>query len=89
MAQQGATVGTLEGRIGIGEVLADVAKRHGAKQRITQRVQQHVTVGVSNKTEFMGNPYAAEGDEIAFAEAVYVIAMADTHKEQRPEKVRA
>jgi hypothetical protein len=37
----------------------------------------------------MGNPHAAEGDELALAETVHVVAVANTHKEQRPEKVRA
>ncbi len=89
MTQQRAAIGALEGRIGIGKVLADVTQRHRAEQGVAQCVQQHITVGMSDETEPVGNPHATEGDEIAIAEAVYVIAMTDTHKEQRPEKVRA
>jgi len=89
MAQQRAAVGALEARVGVGKVLADIAQGQRTEQRIGERMQQHVAVGMGDQPELVGNAHAAQGDEIALAEAVYVVAMADTHKEQRPEKVRA
>ncbi|MCY1284810.1 hypothetical protein D9M70_337280 [compost metagenome] len=60
-------------------MLADVAQRGGAEQRIGQRVQQHVAVGMGDQAELVGDSHAAEGDEIALAETVHVVAVADTH----------
>ncbi len=50
-----------------------------AEQRVAQRMQQHVTVRVRQQAESVRDPNAAESDEIAFAEAMYVIAVTDTH----------
>ena len=80
MAQQRATVGALEPRVGVREVLADVAQRRRAEQRIGQGVQQHVAVGVGDQPMFVGNAHAAEGDEVALAEAMHVVAMANSHE---------
>jgi hypothetical protein len=51
MAQQRAAVGALELRVGVREVLADIAQRAGAKQGIAQGVQQHVAVGMGQQPE--------------------------------------
>ena len=80
MSQQRATVGALEPRVGVREVLADVAQRRRAEQRIGQGVQQHVAVGVGDQPMFVGNAHAAEGDEVALAEAMHVVAMANSHE---------
>ncbi len=89
MTQQHATVRALEGRVGIGEVFADIAQRRRAEQGITQGMQQHVAVGMGDQAEAVGNPHTAEGDKLAPTETVHVVAVANTHKKQRPEKVRA
>ncbi|MCY1177672.1 hypothetical protein D9M73_179880 [compost metagenome] len=44
MTQQRTAVGALELRVGIREMLADVAQRRGAEQGIAQGVQEDVTV---------------------------------------------
>ncbi len=44
-AQQFAAIGAFKRRIGIGEQLADIAQRRGAKQRVGQRMQRDVAVG--------------------------------------------
>src|SRR5690606_8083627 len=51
-----------------------------AEQCIAQRMQQHVAVGMGDQPELVGNPYTTEGDEIAFAEAMNVVAVTDTHR---------
>ncbi|MNU07885.1 hypothetical protein D3C72_2536870 [compost metagenome] len=49
-------------------------------------MQQHVAVGVSDEPERVGNAHAAESDEVTLAEAVHVVAVADTHKENALKK---
>ncbi|MNH07293.1 hypothetical protein D3C76_1250950 [compost metagenome] len=80
MAQQHAAVGALELRIGVGEVLADIAQRRSAKQGIAQGVQQDVAIGMGQQPELVRNAHPTQGDEIAFREAVHIVAVANTHK---------
>jgi hypothetical protein len=80
MAQQRTAVGTFEGRIGVGEVLADITQRAGAEQRIAQGMQQHVAIGVGHQAEPVRDAHTAESDEIALAEAMNVVAVTDTHR---------
>ena len=80
VAQQDAAIGALEGGVGIGKMPADVAKRRGAEQRITKRMQQHVAVGVGQQARLVGNLYAAEGNERPLAETVNIVAVANTHR---------
>ena len=89
MAQQHAAVRALEGRISIGKMFADIAQRGRTEQGIAQGMQQHITIGMGQQAEFMGNLHAAQGDKGALTEAVHIVAVANTHKKQRPEKVRA
>ncbi|MCY1447631.1 hypothetical protein D9M71_642610 [compost metagenome] len=63
-------------------MLADIAQRGRAQQRIAQRVQQHVAVGMGDQPELVGNAHAAQGDEIALAEAVYVVTVANSHDQK-------
>ena len=70
-------------------MLADIAQRQRAEQRVTERMQQDITIRMGNEPVPVRNAHTAQGNEIPLAEAVHVVAVADTHKEQRPEKVRA
>ncbi|MDT4878476.1 hypothetical protein FQZ97_1140750 [compost metagenome] len=74
-------------------MLADIAELQCAKQGIGQRMQQHIAVGMGDQPELVGDPHAAKGDEIALAETVHVIAVANTHsalhEKSGPAKVRA
>ncbi len=80
VAQQHAAVGALELRVGVREMLADIPQRRGTKQRVAQRVQQHVAVGMGEQPEPVWNPHAAKRDVVAFTEAVHVVTVADTHR---------
>ena len=68
MTQQCATVGALELRVGNGEMLADIAQCHRTEQRIAERMQQYVAIGMRQQSEPVRNPHAAERDEIALAD---------------------
>ena len=59
MAQKIATVDILVTRIGVGEMLADVAQGGGAETGVTDCVQQYVGVGVAEQAFGVGNFYAA------------------------------
>jgi len=80
MAQQCAAVGALELRVSVREMLADISQRRGTEQRVAQGMQQHVTVGMGEQPEPVWNPHAAKRDVVAFAEAVHVVTVADTHR---------
>ncbi|MNI77532.1 hypothetical protein D3C73_1338320 [compost metagenome] len=80
VTQQRTAVGALELRVGIREMLADVAQRRGAEQGIAQGVQEDVTVRVGEQPEAVCNAHTAQSDEIAFSETVHIIAVANTHK---------
>ncbi len=85
--QQYPTVGALEGRIGVREVLADIAKRRGAEQCVAQSMQHHVAIRMREQPELVRDPHPTEGDEIALTETMHVIAMADTHSHLHLEKI--
>jgi hypothetical protein len=87
--QQRTAVGTLELRVGVREVFADITQRRSAEQGIAQGVQQDVTVGMSEQPEAVCNAHAAQSNEIAFSETVHIIAVANTHKKNAPIFVRA
>ena len=84
MTQQHATVRTFEGRVGVREMLADIAQRRGAEQRITERMQQHVAIRMGQQTKFMWDSHTAQGNKIALSKTVHIIAVANTHK-KRPD----
>ena len=49
VAQQRAAVGALPARIGVREVRAEVAQRERAEERVADRVQQHVGIGMAGE----------------------------------------
>ena len=61
------------------KVLADVAEPGGAEQRIAQRVQQHIAVGVRHHAVRVGHAHAAEHDEVPRSEGVHVRTETDAH----------
>ena len=76
-AQQDAAVDAGERGVGIREMAADVAQPGRAQQRIADRVQQHVGVGVSGQPQVVGNVDAADDELAAGGEGVDVEAVAD------------
>ena len=71
-AQQLERVGVLEARVGVGEVLADVAERGRAEQRVDHRVGEHVGVGVAGEPLLVRDVDAAEDQRAAGRERVRV-----------------
>ena len=84
-----SALGALPARVGVAEVLADVPEPGGAQQRIAQRVQQHVAVGMRHDAVAVGNAHAAEHDEVPGPEGVYVRTEADAHVPAVPPKLAA
>ncbi len=83
MTQHQAAVGTLPARIGGRKVLANIAQCQRAQQRIAERVQQHVAIGMREQTMIMGHAHTAEHHMVAGPEGVNVIADADAHVSSR------
>ena len=78
-AQQFAAIGAFKRRIGIGEQFADIAERRGAQQRVGQRMQRDVAVGVGQQPFFIRNAYPANNDWAFTAKSVYVKTMSNSH----------
>ena len=74
--EKDARGGTLPLRIGRREMIADIAGAAGGKQRIGQRMQRDVGVGMTKQLLIMRNEHAAERHAIAVDELVHVIAVA-------------
>src|SRR6185437_4131350 len=73
-------VGALPARIGVLEVLPDVAEPGRPEQRIGKRVQHDVAVGVRHDAMGMRHTHAAQHDEVAGAECMHVDARAYSHQ---------
>src|SRR6186997_488 len=76
-AQEVDRVGVLEGRIVVGEHLADVAAAVGAEQGVDHRVGEDVGVGVALEPQVVLDLDAAEDQPATGGEAVAVVAEAD------------
>ena len=59
------------------KVLADVAVGDRAEDRIDERMQRHVGIGMAGQPAVVRDLHAAEPDVIAVAEGVHVEAVAD------------
>src|SRR5690554_6058077 len=77
--QQTAAVSALEPGIGIGKMPTDIAKSQSTKQRITDRMQQHVTIRMRHKRARMLNAHPAQGNIVTSLEAVHIVTMTNTH----------
>ena len=63
-------------RVGGWEMRADIALGQRAVERVGQRVQPDIGVGMPREAALMRHPHAAQPDMIARAEAVHVEAVA-------------
>ncbi|CAH0490808.1 unnamed protein product [Peronospora farinosa] len=59
LTQQAAAVRPFKGRIGVRKQLADIAHRHCAQQRVSQRMQRHIAIGMGDKTLLKRDPHTA------------------------------
>ena len=80
LAQQHPAVGALPSRIRVGEVRAEVAQRQRAEDRVADRVEQHVGVGMSVEAAIERNRDAAQDEPAPCDERVHVEAVADAHR---------
>jgi hypothetical protein len=53
-------------------VLANIAQARGAQQRIHQRMQQHVTVGVRDDAALVRHAHTPQHHKLARSEGVHV-----------------
>ena len=77
LGEQRQRVGALVLHVGVGEVMADVAERGGAEQRVGDRVAERVGVGVAGQAVRVRDLDAAEDELPAGDERVRVPALAD------------
>ena len=82
VAQEHAAVGALPPRVGVRKVRTDVAQRERAQQRVADRVQQHVGVGMPGEPARMRDRDAAQHERPALDQRVHVESGADAHRRQ-------
>ena len=61
------------------EVAADIAQSRRPQQRIAERVEQHVAIGVSDQTASVRDAHTAQGDELTRTKGVNVEPVTDAH----------
>ena len=88
-AQQHAAVGALVARVGVGKVAANIAQRDGAEERIGNRVQQRVGVGMTEQPGCVRDFHAAEYQLAAFNQPMHVVTLPDSKTHFRPRKIIA
>jgi hypothetical protein len=74
VTDESLAVGTLPSRVGVFEVLADVAQACRAQEGVAQSVEHNVSVGVGDDAVRVRNAHATEHDKVAGAKCVYVRA---------------
>jgi hypothetical protein len=79
MRQEQQAVRAFPLRIGIGKVRADISRPRRAKQRIAERMRDHVTVRMPHRPFIKRHFDAADDEFAAFREAVQVVADAAAH----------
>ena len=79
LAQEDGGGGALPARVRVGEMLADVARADGAEQRVGERVQGDVGVGMALQGVRVGDPDAAQPDVVAGDQPVHVEALSGAH----------
>ena len=65
--------------VGIGEMPPDVAQRRRAEQRIGDRMQQHIRIGVSEQTLVIGYLHTADNELAACNQLMDVVTLANSH----------
>ena len=76
-------IGPGEGRVGIGEKLADVSGASARKNGVGDGMREHVGIGMSREPALVRDVDAADDELAAFGEGMHVVADADPHAECR------
>ncbi len=79
LAQELAAVDSLETRVGVRKVPADVALASGTQQRVADRVQQHVGIAVAREALVVRDLDAPDHELAARDQLVDVEALPDPH----------
>ena len=82
-ASSAQRIGALELRVGVGEVVADVAERGGAEQRIGDRMAERIGIGVAGQAVRVRDLDAAEDQLAAGDQRMRVPAFADAQSGPR------
>ena len=84
--QKDGRIGARPARLARGEMAADVAGADGAEQRVGQRVQADVGIGMAEQAERAGDADAEQDDAIAGRQPMHVEAEASAGPPCRPEQ---
>ena len=81
MTQEHATVGTAPALVTRWEVHTDIAECQRSEQRVAERVQRDVAIGMRHQPTRVVDAHTAKNNMIARPEGVDVVAGADTWPE--------
>ena len=81
--EEQAAVGVFPFRVGVGELLSDVAPGHGAEDCIDDGMNDHVAVAVGDGAELIRHDHPADQQLAAGLELVNVVAVADAEGDGR------
>src|SRR3546814_14520030 len=73
-------------RVMVRKQLADITAGDRAEQRITERVDERITIGMRDDAIFAGNEHTAELHAVARFESMRVVAMADSQPRRSEER---
>ena len=77
--QQLQGVRALVSGIRIGKMFADVPQSRSTQQRIGNRMEQHIRIGVAQKSQFIGNLHTAQDQIPVRHQFVHVVSVSDPH----------
>ena len=80
VTQQHSAVGILPARIGIRKMRSDVAQRERAQDRVDDRVEQHIGIGVTVEPALERDGHAAQHEAPPGSERMHVEAVADADR---------
>ncbi len=78
--QQVPAVGPFVARVAVGKMTADVAEARCPEQRVADRMQQHVGVGMSGEPPVVGDIDTADDELTTGHQRMDVEALTDSHR---------
>ena len=88
MLQEERRIGARPARVGRREMAADVARAEAAEQRVGDRMQADVGIGMADQPQRLRQPHAAQHEAVARCQAMDVEALPDARREACAEQPR-
>ena len=84
LTQKNATINASVSVVGIGKMSADIALTNRTQQGVANRMNQHITIRVSQQSAVMSNSDPAKHQGTSATKAVYIVTVSYTHGNATP-----